>query len=355
MRYHHYLIALAALSSSLPSQNKAVYYPGSFEKREGLSSSSFPFGFKGAVRLQAIYQPRVPGFVPWTINQIGLRADWSSKQGMDRYGAKAFITLGIFLDQLSLPYDGLSARFADNQSASRTHALSVKLALPAQPPLSAGPRPFNIVLKLAKPFLVKPGDGNLLIDFLITDQPAGAYRLDSPFACSSLAADFGRIGPRCTSKSKFLALTNSPSVKAGGAVTWSLSGAPAGAPCVFALGSDPGGRFLGLQLPWSLGPFGAPDCYVNIDFIVLLGKVASSTGTAAVNLPIPPEQKFVHQWLHCQALTADISANLLGLVFSKGRKVEVCGPATVARVFALGANHTTGIVQVGEAPIVELK
>ncbi len=353
--------AAALLAAAQPAaQTKSLIYPYSFAHTEGIGGTSIPFGLSAPVRLQTVYQPWAVDQVPRTIVELALRPDWSAQTGRDTIPAKAWVHLAIYMGHARLPYDRVQPDFGLNRGADLIAVFKEKaVALPAQGKLAAGPRPFAVRFKLDRPFVHVQTKGPLLIEYVVTRQPAGDYRLDSTLVCRSSAADFGKLGLACvvSGTGKPLQLGNGPSFMVGGKMDWRLSGAPPEAVCVFVLGShEPPGKALGLPTPAHLGPYGAPGCYLNTDWLVVTGRIASKLGTAGFTFPIPKGRDFWHRWFYCQAVAADVKANRLGFVTSLGRKVRSCGPIRTARVFAVGdvTKQKTGVVQIGAAPIIEL-
>lgn len=73
---------------------------------------------------------------------------------------------------------GLSAVFAENTGADQTvvYEGDYRIKVDAVPE-GPGPRPFNVLIEFAKPFLYNPAQGNLLVD-LRASPPAGTVHLD---------------------------------------------------------------------------------------------------------------------------------------------------------------------------------
>ncbi len=339
---------------------KTLILPEGFEKVEGRAGTSIPFGLSLPIRMQAIYQPWVIENKAKTIMEIDIRADWSDQKGADTIPAKAYIHLQLFLSHSPRSFDNLSRTFSENRGVDDTNVIADKrLALPAQPKLPKGPRPFNIVLKLDKPFVYLQTKGPLLVEMSIKAQPKGAYRLDSPLFPTSPSQDFGSVGPACavSTTGKPLGLTNGPSFQVGGSVAWKLEGAPPEVPAMIAMGThEPPGLAFGKVTPFHLGPFGAKGCYVNTNWVLAKAFKTTKQGTGGWVFPLPKRQDLWNQWIFAQAITSDLSANPMGLVLSKGRKVQILGPIRTSRVFALNdLKAKKGTLQNGSAPIIALR
>ncbi len=353
------LLFAAGLPPRVPAQGGSLVYPKEFRGQEGIGGTSIPFGLSGPVRLQTLYQSWVVDQVPRTITSLAIRPDWSPVKGQDVIRGKQWVHLQIYMSHSRKTFDTVSSDFGLNRGKDAVMVFKEKaVALPTQGRLTQGPRPFGLVFKLDTPFVHVQTKGPLLIEYVITRQPAGDYRLDTTLTCRSVAADFGRRGPRCvlSSSKKPLLLGNGPSFMVGQRMDWRLSGAEAEAVCVFTLGShEPPGKALGLPTPLDLGKWGGTDCYINTDWLFVTGRVASAAGTAGFTFPIPKGREFWRRWFYCQALTVDVKANKLGFVTSLGRKVRSCGPIRTARIFRIGdLKARTGTVQVGAAPVVSL-
>ncbi len=352
-------VSLPLFGGAILAQRTLVL-PEGFEKVEGRAGTGLPFGLSLPIRMQAIYQPWVIENTAKTITQIDIRADWSDQKGADTIKAKAFVHLQLFLSHSPRSFDNLSKTFAKNRGDDDTVVIADKrLALPAQPKLAKGPRPFNITLKLDKPFVYLQTKGPLLVEISIKAQPKGDYRLDSPLFPTSPAGDFGKAGPACTisSTGKPLVLTNGPSFQSGGSVAWKISGAPPEVPAMIAMGThEPPGLAFGKTTPFHLGPFGAKDCYVNTNWVLAKAFKTTKQGSGGWVFPLPKRQDLWNQWIFAQAVTSDLRANPMGLVLSKGRKVQILGPIRTARVFAINdLKAKTGILQKGSAPIIALR
>lgn len=348
------------LLTGMGQTQKTLILPEGFEKVEGRAGTSLPFGLSLPIRMQAIYQPWVIENKPKSITEIAIRADWSDQKGADTISAKAYVHLQLFLSHSPRSFDNLSEIFAKNRGDDDTVVIADKrLALPSQPKLPKGPRPFNIVLKLDKPFVYLQTKGPLLLEISIKAQPKGAYRLDSPLFPTSPAQDFGSVGPACkvSTTGKPLVLTNSPSFQAGGSIAWKLVGAPPEVPAMIAMGThEPPGLAFGKVTPFHLGPFGAKGCYVNTNWVLARAFKTSKQGTGGWVFPLPKRQDLWNQWIFAQAVSADLSANPMGLVLSKGRKVQILGPIRTARVFAINdLKAKKGTLQNGTAPIIALR
>ncbi len=358
--FFFFLTCSLAFFTQVSSGQKTLVLPEGFAGVEGRAGTSLPFGLSLPIRMQAIYQPWVIENKVKTITEIDIRADWSNQKGADTIKAKAYVHLQLFLSHSPRSFDNLSRTFSKNRGDDDTAVIKDKrLALPAQPKLPKGPRPFNIILKLDKPFVYLQTKGPLLIEMSIKAQPKGSYRLDSPLFPTSPAQDFGKVGSACnvSTTGKPLVLTNGPSFQAGGSVAWKVEGAPPEVPAMIAMGThEPPGLAFGKVTPFHLGPFGAKGCYVNTNWVIAKAFKTTKQGTGGWVFPLPKRQDLWNQWIFAQAITSDLSANPMGLVLSKGRKVQILGPIRTARVFAINdLKAKTGTLQNGSAPIIALR
>ena len=84
--------------------------------------------------------------------------------------------------------------------------------------------------------------------------------------------------------------------------------------------------------------------------------VTDGRGQASYSSPVPADKRFRRATLYCQTLTLDLAANAMGVIWSLGRKAQVCGPVQCTRVLHVGDLQVkTGTVQIGGAPILRLK
>ncbi len=363
-RFFTFLPGLLLLAP-LPSQTtgKTEILPASMSKTEGLGGTPFPFGLGKPCRMQTLYesvQERGPTRI---VKEFRLRPDWINPNYTQK--AKAWANMGIFMSHSNRGFSTVSSIFGLNRGPDMTSVFKIKkVAFPAQTKSASGPKPFNLVFKLDRPFIHKPTKGNLLVEYVILSQPKGDYRLDSSLHCLSPRASFGKRGASCywTKKTSqgtekvYLRLKSNISIKLGNKVSWTLEGVPPKSAALFFLGNDPRyARWGAIPVPIDLGPFGAPGCFINTDILMATIATSNAGGTAVSSFEIPSNYAYLNQFLHSQALVPQFSANKMGLVFSLGEKAQICGPITATRVLAIGdVNASKGSVLYGDAPVLQL-
>lgn len=386
-------LSLSFLSTVVTAQ--AVVVPGVMNGVEGGGGTSIPFGSNLACRYQVVYDAQE---LPWTgprlINGISIRADNGSPTTPGvAIAQKGYVELSVRLSTTYVSSATLGATFEDNHGMdARWVMLGERIVLPAQPVTATpGPRPANLDLNFTTPWFygLTPGRGtqpppaNLLIEILITFQPSGSYRIDNLNGCHAQAVDFGNQDPQCTvpGAAGSPQLTTSLSMQAGSQFGWTLSNAaPSGLWMLMVNSTNVGGLFgqPSMALPYplfdpsnpSVPPAGlaalrwsAPDCWMNLDPVGGFIGVCDSTGSGTINTPIPAGQQYIGFTLFGQAIALAPSANLLGVVTTRGRHSTVCGPLAVSRVHQFYDNTavpppqppTSGAVQFGVGAVVEVR
>lgn len=81
--------------------------------------------------------------------------------------------------------------------------------------------------------------------------------------------------------------------------------------------------WLGLPLPLPLVGFGAPSCTLLASGEVQLRMNTSVAGVASLSIPVPNDMALANSRLYHQVVIADVPANTLGLVFTRGMEVLV--------------------------------
>ena len=342
--------------------------PASMAGREGGSSTAIPFGLAQPARIQCLYDAEE---LPWTgprlLQSLALRAD-NDQPGTTSFPLKQYLIVHVQMSTAARRSDEASSTFADNHGADATFvAAGLRLSLPGQPPSPTAPRPCDVRIPFSQqPFFydLSPVRGprthrpGLVVDLRIELQPAGDYRLDSPLQCASTITPFGRLGPAClTGRGLPLTITPNASIKAGDRVTYTVENMMAGALFAVVLGAQPGtGTWGALPLPYALAPHGAPDCWINTEWLAVTPGIADAGGRGQASYPLPANRFLVHRALHAQALCRDLTANPFLHVTSLGVSATVCGPLGVARVSALGDwQARTGAVSFGTSYIIELQ
>ncbi len=352
-------VVLSMFATLAMAQNVTV--PASLAGVEGGGGTNVPFGSSQACRYQVVYDAEE---LPWTgprlITGLLLRADNNTPN--TAVPAKGFLDISVLVSTTTKNSATASATFADNYGVDATWVINHQpLQLPAQPPWPAGPRPANIPLVFQLPWAYgltpattgMPAPRNLLIEIHIHYQPNGLYRIDNLGSCVSPFSTFGQLGPACTVPgSPPIALTSDSSMLAGSSYGWHIANAPPSMPFMIALNTTNVGGLLGnpaWPLPYpmfdpanpslpspALVPlqWPAPDCWLNIDPVILLGGLTDSAGNGTVYGALPAGRQYVGAAFYSQALVFAPTANPLRFVTSLGRSSTICGPLGVARIYA---------------------
>jgi hypothetical protein len=377
-------VAVAALAA----QNVTV--PALLNGVEGAGGTNIPFGSNQACRIQCIYDAaELPWQGPRLLTAIRLRADNNTPNVA--VPAKGWLQISLLVSTTSKTALTASPVFAENRGADATWVIQNLICqLPAQPATPAGPLPANIDFPFAVPWMFGltpavsslPPPQNLLVEFHIHSQPSGSYRLDNLGGCTSTQNAFGNRGPACAVPGQAgLTVLGDPSMLAASSYGWNVANAAPNSPYFVALDVTNQGGLFGnpaWPLPYpmfdpanpalpstALAALGhpAPDCWLNITPLTLIGGVANASGAGVAMTAIPPGRQMIGQTFYAQATSFAQSANPLRMITSRGQSSTVCGPLSVARVYAF-YNHlatppppppTSGLVQAGVGFIFDVQ
>lgn len=339
------LAAFVALAVA-PAQSRVVLPPVNAAS-EGSGSTSIPFGRSTPTRTQIVYDARLfTGAV--VVQSLALRLDGNQTSAGKR------VDVEVRLSTAARPITALSAVFSNNAGTDAVVVLDRRLL--DLPPHAQGqtPNPFTVQLPFDRSFGYDPARGPLLIEIIVHDQPPGSHVLDTTFTCTSEQRNYGPAG--CGAGGRVLKADSATTqVLWGRPLALRVFDAPPQAATVLFLGSIESGQWNGLTIPFDLGVVGAPGCSLSIDVILQRGALADATGVAIHPFTLPDVPGLQGEWIRFQGVALDNQANPLGIVTSQATKVQICGWEPVARVYASGAGATVGLVEVGVAPVVELR
>jgi hypothetical protein len=250
----------------LTAQTQVV--PADFAATGAASSTAWPFGLGNAIRVQYLYGAGETGLTaPALIKSINTRANETSTNV-----AKTNVDLQISLSATPITVGTASTTFASNHGANQSIAYTRKMTnVNATAPMNPGQ--YSGVMPLDVPFLYNPAAGNLIVDFDIASQPAGAWAHDTPFTTAGTHAS---VGTACNGLA-----ASSTGGALGGPLTFSMTGGVANNTAILVLG------FGLLTTPIPIP--GNPGCSLFND-IAFLGVVTmSATGTASVPFTVPPD------------------------------------------------------------------
>jgi hypothetical protein len=383
-----FVVVVVFLATLAAAQNVTV--PASLDGIEGGGGTNIPFGGNQACRYQVLYDAQE---LPWTgprvVTGISLRADNSPAGGT--MPAKGFFELSVLLSTSHRNSATASGAFEENYGEDATWVISFqRVQFPAQGVVASGPRPANVDLVFAAPWVYgltpvrqgNPAPSSLLVEIWIHSQPSGSYRVDNLSSCIAPTATFGNQGPLCVVPgSQPPTLTTDTSLQAGSTFSWYVDHGQANTPFLLAVNGTNQGSLLGLPnltvpypmfdpanptlpapgLPALRWP--APDCWLNIDPVTTFLGVCDGQGHGAVVTSIPPGRANVGVSLYGQGILLAPTANPLQLVTTLGRQSSVCGPLGVARVYAFYNGSltptppppTSGTLQYGVGLVFEVR
>jgi hypothetical protein len=321
--------------------------PASHAAREGSTGTNVPFGRSTPVRVQCAYDPLLFAG-PCTITAIALRLDGNAT------AASKQVDCELRLSTMAVGLVDIRADFATNRGADETVVLPRQTLILAGQSSPALPSPFLPAIPLAVPFAFDPARGALLLEVVVFGQPPGAYTLDATWICDSPESAFGP--PACAPAAGLPLRVETATTQVLWGRPWVVRAldAPPGALVSLVLGTMESGTWNGLLLPYDLASLGAPGCFIATDLSTSFFQTAMGDGSATFTFAIPNVPWATGTWLRYQAGAVVGGANLLGVVTSQAKKVQVCGPEPVARVWATDLTATAGVRELGVAPVVRL-
>lgn len=387
------LTALCLTSSpAVRAQNSTV--PAVMNGVEGGSGTNVPFGSSQACRYQCIFDAdELPWVGPRPISGFSIRADNGNPAAAGgAIAAKGFLVVSVLVSTTHASAATASGVFEDNHGEDVQRMItSQPIQLPAQPLVGPGPRPANVTFTFPSPWWYgltparpnQPAPANLLIEIVIQSQPPGSYPIDNLGGCLAPVTTFGNQGPLCTVPGLSPpALRSDPSMTAGAGFSWYVDHGPANAPFLLSFNVTNQGYFGG-QPPYALPypmfdpqnpsqpsaalaavsvQWPAPDCWFNIDPVYSVFGVCDAAGAGVYPTQLPPGRGYVGFELFAQAMILSQTSNPLMTITTLGRSSTICGPLSVARVFAFYNGSGTppppppasGAVQYGIAPVIEV-
>jgi hypothetical protein len=133
---------------------------------------------------------------------------------------------------------------------------------------------------------------------------------------------FPSFGTACAGTAGTPQLQGTSPARLGRTLSWAADTLMPNSIGIWVVGSSRT-QHLGLPLPASLLPFGAPGCEVSVAPETLLLVLGNASGVATFAAAIPVDPMLLDLVLFVQHAQLDAAANLLGLVTSNGIGVEV--------------------------------
>jgi hypothetical protein len=299
------------------------------------SSTAYPFGYSGPMRVQILYAASETGLAaPALFRALEVRANPVSTNA-----AKANVNLQISLSTSPLVRTTLTNTFANN------HGTNVTIVYTRKPSAANATTPSFVgqgsgMLMFDTPFLYQPANGSLLVDFDVASQPSGAWSIDSA-AASPTSGRHSTIGTGCNG----MTLTSSGGGNAH-SLTYTLSGGPANAQGAFLLGTN--------ALPAPLPVPGSPGCFLYQDIAMVLGATLSGTGGASLPITYAANPQWRGFTLFGLAAALNVTAGRVDT--SASRALTLTDAHDGGRVYVLGNNTTpTGTLQLGSMIVIRLQ
>jgi hypothetical protein len=342
------VLAFFAIAGSVLAQSGYVL-PGGFDTVEGSRNNVVPFG-----NTPHRYQQVLPGAdlpVP-AVDIRGVAArpeDGAAATGMT-------VEVEVLLSVTPKDFQTMSANFDDNYGSAPVVVFAKKhLELPSFS-AAPGPRTFDVMIHLDRPFRFAAAAGNLLLEVRVHGnananrafnypmdavwngrEPVPArttrvYSANGPedrsgtvgsgyglvwMLMTSAPATAYRFGSGCTASSGVPVISASGAPRLGSNLRIHLTSAPANAPAVLWLGPTRD-SFRGVRLPIDLTPIGAGGCTLLVGGVDFQAVRTDGSGGASTPIVIPADPRLADGRFFAQWLVIEPSANPAGLVASAG-------------------------------------
>ena len=339
-------IGLSLLGGTLPGQDQIVL-PGSHTTQEGSTSTNVPFGRSVPMRVQMVYDGRLFRD-PVAIDEIAFRLN-----GGDSALAKQ-VELEMRMSTLPGSVLGTDHVFASNRGVDEVQVFERQIvSLPAHEQVQT-PNPFTLHLPLNPSFAYDPDQGSLVLEIIVHAQEPGAYTLDTTYVCASPHEAVGPPACQASGGATLKVESATSQVMWGRSLVFRVFDAQPGALTGLVLGTRDTGNWNGWDLPQDLAVLGAPGCFASISIDLIASQIAGGSGSASYIFSLPSDPALQGLWIYFQGSAVDVGANPLGVVTSQAARIQVCGWEPVARVYATGTAATTGLREIGVAPVIQL-
>ena len=340
------ILLWSGLGSHLCAQTTLVLPPAA-ATAEATGATNVPFGRSTAMLAQQAYDALLfPRSI--VVQGVAFRLDGGTT------AATKQVELEMRMATMPAGIIGMQATFAQNLGLDAKIVFARKVVdLPAHTQATT-PNPFHCSIPLENVFPYTPNANALLLELAIAGQAPGTFTLDSTFACDSPVTHYGPAGCGPTGGNVLKATCETQQVMWGRTFYLRVYDTKPSTVTALLFGTLETGSWQGLTLPFGLQALGAPGCSLSIDPLVLTSKSADAAGSASYPFAIPSYPWLQGQVLRFQGLALDAAANPLGIVTAQPGKVAICGWEAVARVWAPGANATSGARERGVAPVVRL-
>ena len=314
-------LALALLLPALAAQNTFTV-PSWVGVKKASSYEYYLFGYSSTspyqpVHMQQIYDVTDIPIPAAPIKSMAFRR--SSYVGNTHYAATATVSVTMSMG----PNDSTSASttFASNLGTTPppVNVFSGNVNLPPAP-LSSTPQ-WEVDIPFNPPFQYIAAAGkSLVVDITCTSVTwagsTGSWYRDAHQAASGLRDTNGSTWSKCLfSNGKYNSSIGYSRPTIGGQWYVYYYNAPANAAGLGTMGvQGVGSTWMGMTLPISLTPFGAPNCGIASDILVVVALTPGSSYARWPTQNIPNDPALANAVFYDQGLIVDPPANTLGLV-----------------------------------------
>jgi hypothetical protein len=318
------LVVAGCVSASLSAQGVPKVVPQTYATVDAPTDSPFPYVYD-KTRVQHLIQG--DRFCASSAVLFGFAYRYDAVRGVALPQGFAIPNTTVTVGYSGSTAQGMATSFAANRQGTQTTVFQGTYNLPQQPAPGAV-TPFNITYKWTQPFIFVRSQGNLLLEFVVPGQAQQKiqYPLD---AVNSGVASVTRGTPGLfgDNSQSVLSLANPSQAQPGGSIQLLNRSLTQNYPTVHVYGFS-NQSYGPLTLPLDLTPFGAPGNQLEnaLDLIVLTqASAGGGVWNATSKLAIPMDPAFDGLALYATSISADPSANSLGLVFGDGLGITVGG------------------------------
>ncbi len=313
---------------------------------EGPGDTLIPFSANG-FRFQQIYDGAALAPRSAVLRDISFRRGNDTANQSKTFASYSLNKIAVKMGATTVWPSNMSLAFSKNITTTMVTVFGGTMVLPAQPK-SFGPGPFNIQIKLARPFVYTRQLDHLILDIVVTGKNTAKniYFADKVSGVSGgNVRSFGAGGPLKGSP-YLISTTASGALMPGGQVILEVTNLNKVYPVVVAFGFS-NSSFGPVALPWDLKGLGAPAnrLYVSVDllFPIPIKKMAVFYGGIA-NFGVPLTPTIAGAKIFGQGIIVDAASNKLGLVFSNGLEFQIGGRivAPFQSVYAPDSTANTG-------------
>jgi len=337
------LALFCLLASSLTAQ-KVLPPPAAIF--EGPGDTLIPFSANG-FHFQQIYDGAALAPESATVQALAFRRGNDLANQSKTFSSYTLPKTIVQMGRTTVWPTNMSLTFAKNITTTLVTVFQGTLILPAQTK-SIGPGPFNIQIKLARPFVYKRQLDHLILDMVVAGKSTSKNLYFVDRVSGVPAGNVRAFGTGGTLKASpyLISTTAAGALMPGGQVILEVTNLNKVYPVLAVFGlSD--STFGPVALPWNLKNLGAPgnSLYVSMDllFPIKIQKMSVFYGGIA-NFGVPLSPTIAGAKIFGQGIILDSASNKLGLVFSSALEFQIGGRivAPFQSLFAPDSTATTG-------------